>query len=145
MSYNKQTWKSGDIVSSEKLNHIEDGIANQKSDIMFVHVTIDPENILFFDEETRITTYGLTVEESYEDILQAMQEGKIIFCSPYMVPLKSFDPITQTLNFEKVISDLATAHSIDYPVCNYIQISICSDPLGNGARNVIIYENAPLH
>ncbi len=27
MSYDKQTWKSGDVVTSAKLNHMEDGIA----------------------------------------------------------------------------------------------------------------------
>lgn len=31
MAYEKQTWKTGDIVSSEKLNHMEDGIANLPS------------------------------------------------------------------------------------------------------------------
>ena len=28
MAYTKNTWADGDIVTSEKLNHIEDGIAN---------------------------------------------------------------------------------------------------------------------
>ncbi len=28
MEYTKQTWKTGDIITEEKLNHIEDGIAN---------------------------------------------------------------------------------------------------------------------
>lgn len=28
MSYTKNTWQTGDIVSSEKLNHMEDGIAD---------------------------------------------------------------------------------------------------------------------
>lgn len=28
MSYTKQTWETGDVITSEKLNHIEDGVAN---------------------------------------------------------------------------------------------------------------------
>ena len=28
MAYTKNTWNTGDIVSSQKLNHMEDGIAN---------------------------------------------------------------------------------------------------------------------
>ena len=28
MAYTKNTWRTGDIVSSQKLNHMEDGIAN---------------------------------------------------------------------------------------------------------------------
>ena len=27
MSYTKQTWANGDVITAEKLNHIEDGIA----------------------------------------------------------------------------------------------------------------------
>lgn len=28
MSYIKQTWKTGELISKEKLNHIEEGIGN---------------------------------------------------------------------------------------------------------------------
>lgn len=29
MSYEKQTWVTGDIITADKLNHIEDGVANK--------------------------------------------------------------------------------------------------------------------
>lgn len=39
MSYEKQTWVDGDLITADKLNHIEDGIANinkiQKARITF--------------------------------------------------------------------------------------------------------------
>lgn len=28
MAYTKQTWECGDVITAEKLNHMEDGIAN---------------------------------------------------------------------------------------------------------------------
>ena len=28
MAYEKNTWNAGDVITSEKLNHIEDGIVN---------------------------------------------------------------------------------------------------------------------
>lgn len=28
MSYEKQTWNCGDVVTADKLNHMEDGIAS---------------------------------------------------------------------------------------------------------------------
>ena len=31
MAYTKNTWNTGDIVSSQKLNHMEDGIANSEN------------------------------------------------------------------------------------------------------------------
>ena len=34
MAYTKNTWTDGDIVTSEKLNHLEDGIANAESFIV---------------------------------------------------------------------------------------------------------------
>ena len=48
MSYKKQTWKNGDIITAEKLNHIEDGIANLVFDFNSVFLdqnTIDGDKI----------------------------------------------------------------------------------------------------
>ena len=28
MTYSKTTWKTGDVITQEKLNHIEDGVSN---------------------------------------------------------------------------------------------------------------------
>lgn len=28
MAYEKQTWQTGDVITADKLNHIEDGIAS---------------------------------------------------------------------------------------------------------------------
>lgn len=36
MAYNKNTWKSGDVVTSAKLNNIENGIANKSGKITMV-------------------------------------------------------------------------------------------------------------
>lgn len=34
MSYTKQTWATGDIITASKLNHIEDGIENSDYDLI---------------------------------------------------------------------------------------------------------------
>ena len=39
MSYEKQTWQTGDVVTSAKLNHMEDGIAGGGSGALAVTVT----------------------------------------------------------------------------------------------------------
>jgi hypothetical protein len=41
MAYTKNTWKTGDIVSSQKLNHMEDGIANSENVFIVGGATID--------------------------------------------------------------------------------------------------------
>lgn len=43
MSYEKQTWKTGDIITSEGLNHIEDGIANNQ--IVIIDATVNIKEI----------------------------------------------------------------------------------------------------
>ncbi len=37
MAYEKQTWKTGDVITESKLNHIEDGIANSGGQIITCH------------------------------------------------------------------------------------------------------------
>ena len=44
MAYEKQTWQCGDTISAEKLNHMEDGIAEGGWSTLFVNVIIDEEN-----------------------------------------------------------------------------------------------------
>ena len=47
MSYEKQNWSNGDLITSEKLNHMEDGISNASSGgsgIMTVHFVPDLSN-----------------------------------------------------------------------------------------------------
>lgn len=41
MSYSKQTWANGDVITAEKLNHIEDGVyANSQSGGMVVVASV---------------------------------------------------------------------------------------------------------
>lgn len=37
MAYEKQTWQTGDVVTSAKLNHMEDGIAGAGGGTLVVH------------------------------------------------------------------------------------------------------------
>lgn len=43
MAYTKNTWNTGDIVSSAKLNHMEDGIANSENVFIVGGVTLDQD------------------------------------------------------------------------------------------------------
>lgn len=56
MSYTPNTWKSGDVVTSAKLNNIEQGIANA---ILKVNITID--------EQTGVAT----LDKTWQEILDA--------------------------------------------------------------------------
>ena len=41
--YSKQTWKNGDVITEDKLNHIEDGIANGGG-VLIITSTEDAEH-----------------------------------------------------------------------------------------------------
>lgn len=70
MAYEKQTWVNGDTITQEKLNHMEDGIAeaNGKStsaNILIVTFTIDGSRTFYCDK-------------TYEEILNAINNGDIV-------------------------------------------------------------------
>lgn len=65
MSYEKQTWANGDVITAEKLNHIEDGVyANSQSGgALIVNDLID--------EQTGIET----LDKTYTEITAAIDAG----------------------------------------------------------------------
>lgn len=67
MSYEKQTWVTGEIVTADKLNHMEDGIAASGGggfDVMF--------EITFIEDGDPI----VTVNVSYSEFAQKIANGK---------------------------------------------------------------------
>ena len=67
MSYTKQTWQSGDKVTSAKLNHMEDGIAGA--------VKVVP-----YTNENDSITLGMT----WQEIHDALEGGEVL-----VVPMTS--------------------------------------------------------
>ena len=63
MSYEKQTWANGDVITAEKLNHIEDGVGG---DTFYVKFKSDMGQ--------------QTCDKTYEQILAAYNAGKKILC-----------------------------------------------------------------
>lgn len=64
MSYEKQTWVNGDVITDNKLNHMEDGIANAGG-AMFVTET----------NENDTSTLGNT----YKEIKDAIDAGHVAY------------------------------------------------------------------
>ena len=51
MAYEKQTWQTGDVITQEKLNHMEDGIANVGGGAEFVKL-IENANLSFGENQS---------------------------------------------------------------------------------------------
>lgn len=64
MSYEPTTWKSGDIVTSAKLNKLEQGVANAGG-YLVVHVSMDGEE--------GSATY--TLDKTWQEIYDAVSAG----------------------------------------------------------------------
>ena len=64
MSYEKTTWSSGDTITAEKLNNIEDGIAGADNRGVFA---------VGFQED------GGTLDKTWKEIHDAVSDGKLSF------------------------------------------------------------------
>ena len=60
MSYEKQNWKNGDVITETKLNHMEDGIATGGGVLVVNSV---------YDEQTKTATLDKTWQEIYDATL----------------------------------------------------------------------------
>lgn len=72
MSYNKTTWADGDVITAEKLNNIEDGIASGGSGGVLVVSTV-------YDDDSGKTYLNKT----FEEVKNFMLSGGMIWLSNY--------------------------------------------------------------
>lgn len=63
MSYDKQTWQRGDVITANKLNHMEDGIATGGG-VIEVHVAIEED--------------VYTLDKTWNELKQSLASGNII-------------------------------------------------------------------
>lgn len=67
MTYIKNTWQSGDIVTAEKLNHLEQGVADAWEQLFIVN----------FVEDSPLEPP--TLDKTYQEMVEAYESGKTIF------------------------------------------------------------------
>ena len=72
MSYEKQTWANGNVITAEKLNHMEDGIASGGSGGVLVVSTV-------YDDDSGKTYLNKT----FEEVKNFMLSGGMIWLSNY--------------------------------------------------------------
>lgn len=75
MSYEKQTWTTGDTITAEKLNNLEDGVSGNGG-VVLVTVTYDEQNY--------------QADKTFSEILEAIQNNlivKVIYTNQYGLTL----------------------------------------------------------
>ena len=113
MSYTKQTWASGDVVTAEKLNHMEDGIesaataelpavsATDNGDVLTVvegvwgKATPSGGGDVFVVPVTAATAdgggYEYTTEAGFADVLAAIKAGRLVVYWVFYQSDKEYD------------------------------------------------------
>ena len=89
MSYTKQTWATGDVITTDKMNHMEDGIASNESSSNTLVVTV------IDDSEQERSVLDKTWQEIYDAFstrnVVLVQEGlKRSLMQIYMVTGSSY-------------------------------------------------------
>lgn len=64
--YTKQTWKNGDVITEDKLNHMEDGIANAGGALIVKEKSYDE------------STGRAILDKTWKEIKSAMDRGTIV-------------------------------------------------------------------
>lgn len=78
MSYEKQTWATGDVITAEKLNHMEDGIAGDEANKFIVNITDNGDSTYSSDK---------TAKEIYEANESGMTPVAIYYGNEYSLYL----------------------------------------------------------
>lgn len=106
MSYNKQTWQTGDIITADKLNHMEDGIAS--GGVFLVTATDSGEQNIF------------TIDKSYSEIIAALNNGQIpmLLSRNDIYPLITASYSDEYVIFGRINISAADITQISYGVLN---------------------------
>ena len=116
MSYEKQTWANGDVITAEKLNHIEEGIA-EGGDAGY---ECEETEIVYFDGSVVVTT---------QDMGGGYTSTEGSFTPELAIPTR--DTLEIKLNGDQLelsksySSESVTAYSIYIP--SYVSISVFAD------------------
>ena len=92
MAYEKNTWKTGDVVTSAKLNHMEDGIAS--GEVMVVNATVDES--------------ASTLDKTWQEIRDALAAGVMVIVA---VALDEYD-VTQWMCYRAMYLDFTKTYSV---------------------------------
>lgn len=131
MSYEKQTWQTGDIITAVKLNHMEDGIANPGYTVETKAVAVVPEQSVVTEKTGNRFTADITIAEGITfadipDTLTITFQGQEYVCSNHVTegaPYKEYGTDSDdwstypfTVGFESMGPFLATESAGTYTV-----------------------------
>ena len=118
MAYEKNTWATGDVVTANKLNHIEDGIIN--NGIFIVNITV-----------SEITDTTGTKDKSLSEISAAFNAGMRCYANilDTLVPLINASASSAEFSGLVLSPDDSNLYAV-YIICtNSVRVFHSTDPL----------------
>ena len=99
MSYTKNSWQTGDIVTSAKLNNMENGIANAT-----------PLIITWNEDDT--------LSETWQTIHDALAAGRVVL----VIYADEFSVTQYTVNFASLMGGVTyVVHAFDYETPEFVE------------------------
>lgn len=93
MSYEKQTWVNGEVITANKLNHMEDGIHGAyESGLEFVEIPC-----------SRNSSGRLTLGKTWQEIYDMMQSNRVLY---FFVEDDYTSPVIQRAKWIKFIHEV---------------------------------------
>lgn len=90
MAYNKTTWANGDVITAEKLNNIEQGIADS-NDVVYINYTDDNEK----------GEHRLSCDVDFSDIYSAFTNSKTIIVKYQNHLYQLYEATDQVVSFSR--------------------------------------------
>ena len=108
MAYEKQTWQTGDVITQEKLNHMEDGIAGAGGG-----------SVLVVNTNEDLSTNSIVLDKTWAEIQEAVVSHGVVVHKTLLGGDEIYTPVTVGViaGLYIVVSDFVfTTTSIDgYP------------------------------
>ena len=103
MAYEKNTWATGDVVTSEKLNHMEDGIAeggSGETPIINTTRTVGSNNSTVFTFEKTFAEVKAMLDAGQVPVVKCEYEGEGTYFNPvigYLIDAEYDDYIVRIM------------------------------------------------
>ena len=124
MSYDKQTWQTGDVITANKLNHMEDGIASSGGGRFVATATFDEEAEGWYTDYTAQEIYDafengmdIWIKLSYDEAFAYMNaiNAFITYTDESKTTVGQFDVLVLSLD-GNTFNSFATQDSMNEPL-----------------------------
>lgn len=124
MAYTKTTWADGDVITAEKLNNMENGIAESQSGggIRFIHFTPDSDGKMLYESGLSLRDFMgayIGVESDRLSFFWIISQGAYNPSNDYMLLVATYDNAAG----DQATTNLQVQEFQYYPETGFIQAS----------------------